>query len=99
MKSTRTLMVVLFGSAMMMLGCDKSDQSKQDTAQAQATANKPAENTNTNTNTAPTPAPAPAIADSDLATTADFEEQAEKDITAKNYKGELSSLESEVAKE
>ena len=39
------------------------------------------------------------INDSDLSTPADFEESAEKAITAKNYKTELSTLETEIAKE
>lgn len=59
--------------------------------------------TTTNANapvTTPAPAAVPAatpvaIADGDLSTPADFEETAEKAITAKNYKAELSTLESE----
>jgi hypothetical protein len=39
------------------------------------------------------------ITDGDLSTPADFEETAEKAITTKNYKAELTSLESDVSKE
>ncbi len=47
-----------------------------------------------------TAAPAPVtISDSDLATPADFEEAAEKQITSKNYKGELTTLEKEMEKD
>jgi hypothetical protein len=37
------------------------------------------------------------LIDNDLAVPADFEEQAEKDITAANYKAELDKLEAEPA--
>ena len=37
-----------------------------------------------------------ALADSDLPVPADFEEDAEKSISASNYKGELDALEKEV---
>ncbi|AKU99295.1 hypothetical protein AKJ09_05959 [Labilithrix luteola] len=40
-----------------------------------------------------------AIDDGDLATPADFEETAEKSITKANYKQELASLETDIAKE
>lgn len=40
---------------------------------------------------------AAALADSDLPVQADFEEEAEKAISASNYKAELDSLEKEVA--
>lgn len=52
------------------------------------------------TTTTATPAATPVtINDNDLSTPADFEETAEKAITAKNYKTELSTLETEIAKE
>jgi hypothetical protein len=39
------------------------------------------------------------ISDSDLSTPADFEEVAEKAITAKSYKAELQTLEADLAKD
>lgn len=46
---------------------------------------------------APSGSAAPAaLSDSDLPVAADFEEDAEKAISASNYKGELDSLEKEV---
>ncbi len=48
--------------------------------------------------TAATPAPVK-VNDTDLATPADFEAAAETAITAKNYKAELATLETDVAKE
>lgn len=39
------------------------------------------------------------VADSDLATSADFEEAAEKAITPKTYKTELASIEADLAKD
>lgn len=50
----------------------------------------------TTTTTTPTQV---AINDSDLSTPADFEESAEKSITKANYKAELTSLETDIAKE
>ncbi|MFZ5895681.1 MAG: hypothetical protein ACOY0T_31780 [Myxococcota bacterium] len=44
----------------------------------------------------PAPAPAAEIAESDLAVSEDFEDDAEKEISASNYKAELSSLEKEL---
>ncbi len=77
---------------------------------ALAACDKPAEekkpedkNTPTTTNASAavaTPAATPVtIADGDLSTPADFEESAEKAITAKTYKADLSALEADVAKE
>jgi hypothetical protein len=40
-----------------------------------------------------------ALADSDVPVSADFEEEAEKGISAANYKGELDNLEKEVGAE
>lgn len=52
------------------------------------------------TATATATAPAtPTIADTDLATPADFEAAAEQAITAKNYKTELATLETDISKE
>lgn len=57
--------------------------------------------TTTNVPAAATAAPREpvTITETDLATPADFEESAEKAITAKTYKAELALLESNVAKE
>lgn len=50
--------------------------------------------------TTATPAPAAvSINDSDIATPADFEEAAEKSIDKKNYKTELTTLETDIAKD
>jgi hypothetical protein len=54
--------------------------------------------TTTATTTATPPAPV-AIADTDLSTPADFEEAAEKAITAKNYKAEIATIEKDIDKE
>jgi hypothetical protein len=40
-----------------------------------------------------------AITDADLAVSADFEEEAERSITASNYKAELDALDKEIAAE
>jgi hypothetical protein len=51
----------------------------------------------------PTPVAAPAraeaVADTDIVTPVDFEDEAEKTITAANYKKEIASLETELAKD
>lgn len=67
------------------------------------TETKPEEPTSKNSTTNATQpaavAPAaPVFADGDLSTRADFEEAAEKAITKANYKAELASLETEIAK-
>jgi hypothetical protein len=83
-----------------LAACDKpaDNGAKPDEKNAPTTTNASA--------TAATPAPAvvPAaapvtIVDGDLATPADFEEAAEKAITAKTYKADLAALEADVAKE
>lgn len=76
-----------------LVGCDKKEEPKPD--------DPAAKNGATTTNaTAATAAPTPlALTDSDLSTPADLEEAAEKSITAKNYKQELSTLEADIAKE
>jgi hypothetical protein len=45
------------------------------------------------------PAAQGAVAEADLAVPADFEEEAEKQITTANYKTELDTLEKEIAAE
>jgi hypothetical protein len=87
----------LVACALALAACDKPAGTTDDPASK----NAPAETT-TAAATAPTTAATTttvAIAESDLSTPADFEESAEKAITAKNYKTELKTLETEVAKE
>ena len=82
-----------------LAACDKpaTTETKPEEKNAPTTTNATA--TATAATTA-TPAATPVtINDSDLSTPADFEETAEKAITAKNYKTELSTLETEIAKE
>jgi len=81
-----------------LAACDKpADEKKPEDKNTPTTTNANA--------TVATPAPAAvpatpvAIAEGDLSTPADFEETAEKAITAKTYKAELSTLEADVAKE
>jgi glucose/arabinose dehydrogenase len=62
---------------------------------AKETTDQPAP-TDPQTQPAPTP---PEIPDQDLPVATDFEGEAEKQITAENYKGELDTLEQEIAAE
>jgi hypothetical protein len=83
-----------------LAACDKPSDTKPDDKNATTTTNATAEAGVATTTTSPTPAAMPVtINDSDLSTPADFEETAEKAITAKNYKTELSTLEADIAKE
>ncbi len=89
-----------------LVACDKpaSTETKPEEKNATTTTNAvtgaAAATVATTTTTTPTPAATQVtINDSDVSTPADFEETAEKAITAKNYKTELSTLEAEVAKE
>jgi hypothetical protein len=77
-----------------LVGCDKPAEQKP--ADPAAKQNTPAD-----TAAAPTAAPtvASTIDDKDLTTPADFEEEAEKAIDAKNYKKELATLEEQITKE
>jgi len=83
-----------------LAACDKP-------ASTEAKVDDPAvKNNTTTTNATPTAAvttktaPAPvAVDDSVLSTPADFEETAEKAITAKTYKAELATLEADLAKD
>lgn len=79
-----------------LAACDKpADEKKPDEKNAPTTTNATA-----TAMTAPAPAAIPVtIADGDLSTPADFEESAEKAITAKTYKADLAALEGDVAKE
>jgi hypothetical protein len=79
-----------------LAACDKKDGPKPDDPAAK----NGTTTTNATTAATATAAPTPVtIADGDLSTPADFEEVAEKSITAKNYKQELSTLEADIAKE
>jgi hypothetical protein len=81
-----------------LAACDKpADEKKPEDKNTPTTTNASA--TAATTAAVPAAATPVTIADGDLSTPADFEESAEKAITAKNYKTELSTLEAEVAKE
>jgi hypothetical protein len=84
-----------------LAACDKpATDTKPDDKNITTTTNAMTEAGVATTTTSPTPAATPVtINDSDLSTPADFEETAEKAITPKNYKTELSTLETEIAKE
>jgi hypothetical protein len=94
---------VLIAGALAIVACDKpQDQKPADPAATPATtATAPNANTNANTATNPvaTAQPATTIADTDLVSPADYESEEETAITAKNYKAEISSIETEMAKE
>lgn len=96
--------LVLTATMLLALAaCDKpaetKDGPKPDDKNATTTTNATAAAAATTAAT-PTPAATPVtIADGDLSTPADFEVTAEKAITAKNYKAELTTLEADVAKE
>lgn len=81
-----------------LAACDKPAETKpEDPASKNATTTTNGTATGT---TAVTPTPVTVtIADGDLSTPADFEEAAEKSITAKTYKAELATLEADIAKE
>ena len=84
-----------------LAACDKPAEPKPEDKNATTTTNATSTATGAATG-APTAAPAHAavtINDSDLSTPADFEETAEKAITAKSYKADLAALEADVAKE
>lgn len=97
---SRTLMIVVVLGSLGLVACEQN-KAPETTTPTGTTAKTPSETTNAATANPVTP-PAPqavAIADTDLSTPADFEEEAEKAITAKNYKTELASLETDVAKD
>jgi hypothetical protein len=80
-----------------LVACDKPTSTE-------AKVDDPAKNTTTTTNAtaAATATATPLVVtvdDSVLATPADFEETAEKAITAKTYKAELATLEADLAKD
>jgi hypothetical protein len=91
--------VILTAVCLLALAaCDKpaSTDAKPDDKNATTTTNA---TTTAAVATTPPAATPVAINDSDLSTPADFEESAEKAITAKNYKAELTTLEADIAKE
>jgi hypothetical protein len=91
----RTLMILAAG-LFAVAACDKpsTPETKPDDP-----ASKNATTTGATTTAATTAAAPVVIADSDLSTPADFEETAEKAISKANYKTELASLETDIAKE
>ncbi len=102
MKTTMKLwsLGAIAGLALLTAACDNkpAETKPEDPAAKNGTTTA----STTTANAAPTTAPAPApvtIADADLATPADFEEAAEKQITTKNYKAELTTLEKEMEKD
>jgi len=82
-----SILATTFALVALLAACDKSADKKPDDP---APKNAP---------TAAAEAKPVTIDESDLATSADFEEAAEKAIDAKNYKTELATLETEVAKD
>ena len=78
--------------------CDKpADGTKPEDKNTTSTTNASA--TAATTAAVPVVAAPVTIADGDLSTPADFEESAEKAITAKTYKADLTALEADVAKD
>ena len=92
----RALMILAAG-VLAIAACDKPSTPE---TKADDPASKNATTTGATTTVATTAAAAPTvIEDTDLATPADFEETAEKAISKANYKTELASLETDIAKE
>ncbi len=79
--------------ACALMACEK------ETPKPQTDPVAPPSTVTTTATAAPGTRTAETIADSDLSTPAGFESEAEGSITSKNYKAELTSLESEVTKE
>lgn len=86
-----------------LAACSKSAEKGEDTAPKSATATTETATATAATTAAATTGTAAAttikVEDGDLSTPADFEETAEKAITAKTYKAELATLEADLAKE
>jgi hypothetical protein len=97
----KNVLIALGMSALFAVAaCDKPASQDVKTEDKNATTTTNATATAATTAVTPTPAPAPVtISDGDLSTPADFEETAEKAITAKTYKAELATLESDLAKD
>lgn len=79
----KTAHVTAIAVLLLALACSKKEESSAQTTSAAPT---PA---------APSAAPVQ-IADTDLAVSEDFEEDAEKEISESNYKAELSAIEKEL---
>lgn len=94
----RTTIIGITLSAFALLACDKeptADSAKPDAAVTQTSTGV----NNPSVGTTPVVAAPIVLSDSDLVTAADFEDEAEKSITSKNYKAELASLETELTKD
>jgi hypothetical protein len=97
MKNAIKAAIVL--ASLSVFACDKPQEDAKPAVPAPTATATTATNTNTNTTAAAQPNAAPVtIADTDLATPADYEAEAEKTITSKNYKTEMASLEAEMNK-
>jgi hypothetical protein len=82
-----------------LFACDKPQDAKP-TDPATPAATAPAANATTTTTNAQAKGGEPVtITDTDLATPADFETAVQTEITAKNYKTEIASLEAEINKQ
>lgn len=91
--------VILTAVCLLALAaCDKPASTETKTDDKNPTTTTNATTTAAVATTPPAATPV-TINDSDLSTPADFEETAEKAITAKNYKAELTTLEADIAKE
>lgn len=91
--------VILTAVCLLALAaCDKPASTETKTDDKNATTTTNATTTAAVATTPPAATPV-TINDGDLSTPADFEETAEKAITAKNYKAELTTLEADIAKE
>ena len=91
----RALMILAAG-VFAIAACDKPSTPE---TKADDPASKNATTTGATTTVATAAAAPTVIEDTDLATPADFEETAEKAISKANYKTELASLETDIAKE
>jgi hypothetical protein len=92
--------IMIAAALFALAACDdkKTDTKPEDPSVKNATTTTTASVAATTTAATPTPA-AVSINDGDLSTPADFEESAEKSITKTTYKTELSTLESDIAKD
>ena len=84
--------MLFLATSIAMVACKGQDVPTETKAETPAALGPEAKNVTTT-------AAAVTIADTDLLTPADFEETAEKAITKANYKSELASLETDIAKE
>ena len=96
--STWILAALLSLSLATIGACSKKEEKKDDGANKKAKPTLPTPNVKKQPAT-PTPPTGPEIADEDLPVETDFEEEAEKDITAENYKSILDELEKEISAE